>query len=334
MGARVIGLSGEHIYSLCSVSLRTTSIAQSPVQQSVFARTQTSVQSFYSCQPARRFPTAYRVTHPGNHNATPAMPYSHHSHSGQFCGHAKDTLEQVIQTAIAKGFQTFCLTEHMPRPLEDFYPEEAKSHTPESLAKLFEDFLVEAHRLRGIYSSQIQLLIGFETEFIRPSTVDLIRGILDRHTFDFFMGSVHHVHTIPIDYDRAMYEQARDKAGGTDERLFEDYFDLQYEMLQELRPLVVGHLDLIRLLSDHRDDAFKDMAGVWQKIERNLDFIASYGGLLELNSAGLRKGLAEPYPCLPICQVSHTAIWPSRGPPEILTGVTDVSSQGRRFRHV
>ncbi|KAF5845478.1 hypothetical protein GGP41_003086 [Bipolaris sorokiniana] len=231
------------------------------------------------------------------------MPYSHHSHSGQFCGHAKDTLEQVIQAAIAKGFHTFALTEHIPRPIEDFYPGEAESHTVESLAKLFDDFIVEANQLRDKYSSQIQILIGFESEWIRPSTLELIQSVREKYPFDFFMGSVHHVHTIPIDYDRKMYEQARDKAGGTDERLFEDYFDSQLEMLQALRPPVVGHLDLIRLLSDHRDDGFKGMAGVWQKIERNLEFIASYGGLLELNSAGLRKGLAEPYPCLPICQM-------------------------------
>lgn len=52
------------------------------------------------------------------------MPFSHHSHSGQFCGHAKNTLEEVVQDAIAKGFHTFALTEHIPRPVEDFYPEE------------------------------------------------------------------------------------------------------------------------------------------------------------------------------------------------------------------
>ena len=238
------------------------------------------------------------------------MPYSHHSHSGQFCGHATNTLEEVIRAAIAKGFETFSLTEHIPRPIEDFYPGEDESHTVESLAKLFDDFLVEAHRLRDVYGSQIQIMIGFESEWIRPSTIDIIRGILAKNTFDFFMGSVHHTHTIPIDYDRAMYEQAREKAGGTDEQLFEDYFDSQYDMLQELRPPVVGHFDLIRLLSDHRDADFKGMAGVWDKIRRNLEYVASYGGLLELNSSGLRKGLAEPYPCLPICQVSHTAMWP------------------------
>lgn len=56
------------------------------------------------------------------------MPFSHHSHSGQFCpGHAKDSLEEVIQLAIAKNFQVFCLTEHMPRGEQDYYPEEVFS---------------------------------------------------------------------------------------------------------------------------------------------------------------------------------------------------------------
>lgn len=53
------------------------------------------------------------------------MPFSHHSHSGQFCsGHAKDSLEEVVQKAIAQGMRVFCLTEHMPRDEIDFYPEE------------------------------------------------------------------------------------------------------------------------------------------------------------------------------------------------------------------
>ncbi|KAF2002240.1 histidinol phosphate phosphatase H, partial [Amniculicola lignicola CBS 123094] len=231
------------------------------------------------------------------------MPYSHHSHSGQFCGHAKDTLEEVIQAAIARGFYSFCLTEHIPRPREDFYPEEESSHSVESLEKLFDDFMTEAHRLRDIYSSQIRLPIGLESEWIRPSTLPLIQGLLTKYTVDFFIGSVHHVHTIPIDFDRSTYEKARAEAGGTDERLFEDYFDSQYDMLQALQPPVVGHFDLIRLFSDAPNDDFKGLKGVWGKMQRNLEYIASYGGLLELNSAALRKGLAQPYPRLLICQM-------------------------------
>lgn len=111
------------------------------------------------------------------------------------------------------------------------------------------------------------------------------------------------MHTVPIDFDRPMYEQARQIAGGTDERLFEDYFDAQLDMLQQLRPLVVGHFDLIRLKSDDVERSFTTWPGVWSRILRNLDFVASYGGVLELNGAALRKGMSEPYPKAEICKV-------------------------------
>ncbi|KAF2201555.1 histidinol phosphate phosphatase H [Delitschia confertaspora ATCC 74209] len=235
------------------------------------------------------------------------MPFSHHSHSGQFCCHAKNTLEEMVQTAIAKGFHTFALTEHMARGKEDFYPEEREaSHSEEGLLKLSDDFITEAVRLRDAYSGKINILIGFETEWIRPETLSLIRQLSAKHPFDFFLGSVHHVHTIPIDFDKPTYERARAKAGGTDERLFEDYFDSQYEMLQVLQPPVVGHLDVIRLLSDEPNAEFKGYDGVWKKIRRNLEYIASYGGILELNSSALRKGLDHPYPCKAICKLFMT----------------------------
>lgn len=159
-------------------------------------------------------------------------------------------------------------------------------------------------RLRTKYASQIQLIIGFECDWIRPSSENLISRSLSKFPFEFFVGSVHHTHTVPIDYDRPMYEQARQRAGGTDERLFEDYFDSQFDMLRKLRPPVVGHFDLIRLKSDDMERSFMSFPGVWSRILRNLDFIAEYGGLIELNSAAIRKGMSEPYPKAEICRVS------------------------------
>lgn len=119
---------------------------------------------------------------------------------------------------------------------------------------------------------------------------------------DFFIGSVHHVHEIPIDFDRTMYEKAREVAGG-EEKLFEDYFDAQAEMLLALNPRVVGHFDLIRLLSDEPNRDLKSMPGVWARVRRNLALIKEQRGLLEINSSALRKGLKEPYPGRAVCEV-------------------------------
>jgi histidinol-phosphatase (PHP family) len=239
------------------------------------------------------------------------MPFSHHSHSGQFCpGHAVNTLEEVVQTAITKGLRVFALTEHMPRHEIDFYPEEKDGSY--SLEKHYENeaaYYAEATRLRDKYKGRIELPIGFESDWIRPESRDLIERSINGHPFDFFVGSVHHVHTIPIDYDQGMYDQAKEKAGGSDELLFQDYFDAQLDMLQAVKPPVVGHFDLIRLKSEDPNSTFTQLPGVWARIERNMDFIASYGGVLEVNTAALRKGMREPYPGRAICQVSCRFSW-------------------------
>ncbi|KAI4723530.1 histidinol phosphatase [Aureobasidium sp. EXF-10727] len=228
------------------------------------------------------------------------MPHSHHSHSGQFCAHATCTLEEMVQQAISLHMDTFALTEHMPRHAADLYPEEPDAQT---LLDLFDAYYPEALRLRAKYASQLNILIGFESEWIRPETNSIIKDLLSRYNFDFFVGSVHHVHTKPIDYDHDMYYDARNISGGSDQDVFAAYFDQQYDMLKALNPPLVGHFDLIRLKSDDPERNWTTMPAVWSKIIRNLDYVASYGGILEINSSAIRKGMSEPYPKAEICKV-------------------------------
>lgn len=259
--------------------------------------------------------------------------HTHHSHSGSYCAHAdpKSTLRDMFQRAIDSGMTVFAMTEHMPRGNEDLYSEELEAKdSAQSLEKRFDDYIAEATRLREVYiatgsiqsasstSSKIttapstsdkdpermEVLIGLETEYIRPSSLTLLSSLLFRYSsnIDFFLGSVHHVHTIPIDFDHATYLQARAACSPpTDNQLFADYFDAQYEMLQALRPQLVGHFDLIRLLSDEPDADWRALTDghgnkLWMAIDRNLAFVRSYGGLLEINTSAWRKGLQDPYP--------------------------------------
>ncbi|KFZ24184.1 hypothetical protein V502_01347 [Pseudogymnoascus sp. VKM F-4520 (FW-2644)] len=192
----------------------------------------------------------------------------------------------------------------MPRTHdEDLYPEEVEAgDTTALLLPRHQDYLAEGIRLRAKYAGQIQILIGFEGEWVRPSYGPVIRGLAKDPRVDFFIGSVHHVHGIPIDYDRGMYESARKIGDGSDQKLFEDYFDDMLAMLQELRPRVVAHFDLIRLLSDVPNQDLKTWDGVWAKVVRSLKLIIEQGGLLEVNSSALRKGLHEPYPSRSVCK--------------------------------
>jgi histidinol-phosphatase (PHP family) len=237
------------------------------------------------------------------------MPFSHHSHSGEFCpGHARNGLEEMVQTAMSKRMSVFAVTEHMPRHKEDFYPEEAAAgntfagHLANERA-----YFAEAVRLREKYRKVISVLVGFESDWIRGekslALIERSLGFTEEYGLDFFVGSVHHVHAVPIDYTVEKYGRAREISGGSDERLFEDYFDAQLAMLRAVRPPVVGHFDLIRLMSREPDGDLGQWEGVWARVMRNLDFIRGYGGVLELNFSALRKGLREPYPKGEICKV-------------------------------
>ena len=183
-------------------------------------------------------------------------------------------------------------------------------------AKIFDAFYATARRLQGEYADRITLLVGMEVDWIRASSREWIEDLLRRYPLDLFVGSVHHVHGLPIDYSPEMYakalatasppssaREAKDDALAAEDGLFVDYFDAQLEMLIALRPPVVGHFDLIRLLSSDPNRSLQDRTSVWQKILRNLEAVADYGGVLELNSSALRKGLKEPYPKLEICKV-------------------------------
>jgi histidinol-phosphatase (PHP family) len=167
--------------------------------------------------------------------------------------------------------------------------------------------------LRGKYGHQIHILVGFEAEYIRPSSIGMVRELQELYKFDFFIGSVHHVNTIPIDFSKELYQQARASVApdaSEDHPLFEAYFDTQYTMLKELRPAVVGHFDLIRLMAtdDGRSDLMAYGDTVWGKVVRNLEFIKRYNGLIELNSSSMRKGWNTPYPGRDVCRVRPSSL--------------------------
>ncbi|KAI0080487.1 histidinol phosphate phosphatase H [Panus rudis PR-1116 ss-1] len=232
------------------------------------------------------------------------MPYSHHSHSGQFCKHASGTLEEVVLEAIRQGFKVFGLTEHVPRYRHaDLYPEE-EGMTLDALSDQFSAFLEEAHRLKALYSDKINLLVGLETEYISPRDLEGLDDVLQRHgkKIEYIVGSVHHVNGIPIDFDLDTYKRSlasfpldTDNTGRNQQEAFLcTYFDAQYELMQRYRPEVIGHIDLCRLYEP--DLTLSDFPSAWEKLRRNVEFAVGYGALFELNAAAFRKGWASSYP--------------------------------------
>lgn len=223
---------------------------------------------------------------------------AHGGHSGQFCQHAQDSLESIVKAYIEQGFSWIGITEHIPPTTDKMrYPDEADAGlSAEFLQQRFAEYFQLGRELQRKYADQIELLLAFEIENYQ-GTGDHVRKLIEQYKPDYLVGSLHHVNNIGIDYNKEYYDKALAKAGDI-QKLYCDYFDEQYQMLQEFCPAVVGHFDLIRVF-DQDYLSTLSQPEVIEKIERNLDFIAEKNLILDFNLRGFDKG-PEQYPSLSI----------------------------------
>ena len=218
----------------------------------------------------------------------------HGGHSGEFCTHAKDRLEEIVEAYVEKGFFWVGITEHMPPVTDAFlYPDQIeKGLTAEDLYRQFALYIRTCRALQQKYEKEIHLGVGFETEAYSDA-FPFAQHLMKTFRPDYVVGSVHHVADINFDCDPTQYHRAVDALGGMD-TLYQRYFDTQYEMLTVLKPSVVGHFDLVRLFDP---DYVKRLESppIKERILRNLHHIKSSGLILDLNVRALYKGDDEPY---------------------------------------
>lgn len=223
------------------------------------------------------------------------MPwFSYHGgHSGQFCRHAKGDLERVVERAIEAGFTHYGLSEHCPRyRSEDLFPGE-EDLGPEGLVRNFEAYSAFARGLRERIDGRIDLLIGFETERLPPGDwLARMRTLRERFKPDYIVGSVHDVDGLCIDFKPETTAEIAEAVGGREE-LQVRYFDALADLVSQLKPEVVGHLDLIRKF-DGPNPSFSPR--VHQHISRALEAVKAVDGLMEINVATHRRGLGPVYP--------------------------------------
>ncbi|KAK5780778.1 hypothetical protein RI543_001901 [Arxiozyma heterogenica] len=270
--------------------------------------------------------------------------YSHHSHSGSYCQHGSSPLESMIEQAETLQMKLFCLTEHIPRKNAKYlYPEEKNDSTDTvNLTRLeddFTNFVLHAQKIKRERSDgPTKYIIGMEVESCDDDQIMYTKEIMNKYEgiIKFCVGSVHHVNGIPIDFDSDFWNLALKSCDNNIKTFLITYFNDQYKMLQVIKPLIVGHFDVYKLflpkdleidcesgevvdrnvkdqsLSTIRNTkTIKDIPSLinhWDEVKdvvvRNLKFISSYGGLLEINTSALRKNLAEPYPGKDICALA------------------------------
>lgn len=216
-----------------------------------------------------------------------AILYDQHMHSA-YSGDAKDSMEDMIKSAIAKGLSGITFTEH--QDLE--FPYEENGIDEGRFNVNTDAYLYDLLSLRSKYQDKIHvgfgIELGLQAEAVRPNAI-----YAKSHEFDMIIASLHIVDRMDPYYP-AYHE------GKTEEEAYGLYFKRFYENLLRFENFdVLGHLDYIirygaNMDKNYKYEIYKDT------IDKILEYLIEHEKALEINTAGIRKGTRDVHPTVDI----------------------------------
>lgn len=187
--------------------------------------------------------------------------------------------EDMIESAIAKGLDAVCVTDHEDRD----YISEGKPWTFDA-----EQYFTRMEEMQETYRDRILVHIGVEIG-LQPHLGEYYRDYVRRRPFDFVIGSVHLIKN-QDPYYKEFFE------GRSDAQAYEEAFLETYENIRKVEDFdVLGHLDYVTRYGKYQAEEYSygRFADIIDEILRHL---IEHGKGLELNTGGLKDGLPYAHP--------------------------------------
>ena len=230
-----------------------------------------------------------------------------HTHS-TFCD-GKCTAEEMVLSAIEKGFNVLGFSSHCIHPLNpQFYsPFDSVWHLP---AENINSYVQEIQRLKEKYADQLQIFLGFEADYF--DSPEYGSAVPDKAKYsdfspDYLLGAVHFINTdkgfFTVDNKSEFVKEALEKYykkpdGSIDgKKAACDYFAAEREMLLKGNFDIIAHPDLIRIRNTVLH--FFDEEESWYKeeIKATAKVIANSGVIAEINTGAIARGnMDDTYP--------------------------------------
>lgn len=196
-----------------------------------------------------------------------------HTHS-TYCD-GKNGLEDIIKHAIELNFVSIGISGHSYTYFDDCCCI-TKENTPKYIAEL--------KVLKEKYKDKIEVYIGLENDYY--SSID--KNKADEMGLDYRVCSVHYIKDEKDNYytmdKSADYFKSVIEHFGSAEIVINKYYDTVIEMIKNVTPEIIGHLDVIRkhnrnnILFDENAKYYK------QKINEVLDVIENSNAIVEVNT--------------------------------------------------
>ncbi len=220
-----------------------------------------------------------------------------HSHSRYDDG--SEELESYIKAAIEKGFSVYGFSGHAPVNFDTNW---------HMKADYLDDYLNTIDELKEKYEGTIEIYTGLEADFY-PGCMDW----RSKAGIDYTIGAVHFLKNEQtgsvMDLDGTKEEfitTLREGFNNDIHSLFRAYFEKLRNMLLEMPPNIIAHLDIIKK-NNSRNFFFEETNPVYQdEIMKTLELIRKTDTIVEINTGGMSRGyVTEPYPSRWIWKICH-----------------------------
>lgn len=201
-----------------------------------------------------------------------------HNHT-IYCNHATGSMEEYIQVACERGINIFGFSCHAPMEFDKKY--RMDSHA----MPIYFDNINTLRKLYHQQQSKIEILSALEVDYILGREDLLLPEVLNAEV-DYLIGSVHFLGNWGFDNPEFIGEW---ESYGV-EQTWNHYLDSIQAMAKTRYFQIVGHLDLPKLFGNHIPN---NLLG---KMQETLQILYDNNMVLEVNAAGLRKAVKEPYP--------------------------------------
>jgi len=200
-----------------------------------------------------------------------------HNHT-ILCNHATGSLSEYIHQAINKGITIYGFSDHAPM-----------NYDPKYRMK-FEDMQTYENWINKlqIQYPQIKILKGYEVDF----TPEVDKKVLERKV-DYLIGSIHFLDN--WGFDNPEFLSVWNQRDIDD--VYKEYFNLVVQLAESKMFDIVGHLDLIKVFNFKPNEDIKILA------KDAIEAIADNHLVVEINTAGIRKAVNEPYPSIPLLEM-------------------------------
>lgn len=221
-----------------------------------------------------------------------------HTHC-TFCD-GKNTAEEMVESAIAKGFTVLGFSSHCLYPVDpDFYK------TPDDFwhipANKINTYQTEIERLKKEYGNKITILSGFEADYFEDTKIG--SALPDTSVYsslnpDYLIGSVHFVNIqkgyYTVDHTAENVKENLLRLYNNDYKSAVcDYFETERNMLKKCNFNIIGHADLIRKRNPVLKFFNEEDSWYKEQIKLTVEEIARNGAVVELNTGAIARGIFD-----------------------------------------